>query len=313
MQIIRIGTRGSALAIRQTEIVEKCIKEKYPEVIFERKIIKTTGDIRTDVPLADNGGKGLFISEIEKELLSGNIDIAVHSAKDLPSLTEEPFEIAGVLPRANPKDVFIVLKNPKNEIALKAYDYLQCGNSSQSENFDGLTIGTSSPRREELIKRLLPGVKTVLLRGNVNTRIQRLKEGVCDATLLAAAGIERLGQNLDTSDIQICELDVNKMIPGACQGIIAVESLIGSEASKIIRNINDESTKIIFDVQRKIMNYLDADCHDAAGVYAYYKNELKDTIGVYLFYKDSEIFAFDISECDSDDAIKRKIDDIGIK
>ncbi len=301
---LRIGTRGSALALKQTNIVENLLKEHDPSLEIERVIIKTDGDIRTDKSLAEIGGKGLFVAEIEKRLQEGLIDIAVHSAKDLPSVTDEPFEIAAVLERANPKDVFLVPKNNRKAEADRALKYLKSGSCVEGESFEGLIIGTSSPRREELIKRLLPGCEVALLRGNVATRLGKLRDGVCDATLLAAAGLERLGNDIDTDDFELFELDPEIFIPGACQGIIAVEAVTGTEVADIIRNINHEPTKRIFDTQRKIMQLLSANCHDAAGVYATYKNDA-GTLGVKAFFKDSDIISFDIKGDETEEYLNK--------
>ncbi len=309
MNKIRIGTRGSALALRQTEIVEKVLSEKFPEIELERVIITTSGDKNTSKSLATIGGKGLFISEIEKELADGRIDIAVHSAKDLPSRTDKPFAIPAVLEREDPKDVYIALSEAKDSLANKAFKALQAGIYHEG-NYSGLRIGTSSPRRENLIKRLLPGCEVVLLRGNVNTRLNKLRAGDCDATLLAAAGLKRLGDAVDLTGLNMLELDTDIMIPGACQGIIAIETLEGTEAEQLISQINHEPTMKLFDLQRRTMCLMNADCHDAAGVYARYTNPEEKEIKVSAFFGDSEIIHFDHDHDESDEELKKHIEKI---
>lgn len=294
MNIIRVGTRGSALALKQVQIVADLIHEKHPEIEIQNVIIKTSGDKITDKSLAAIGGKGLFLKEIEERLAAGDIDIAVHSGKDMPSYTPEPFIIPAVLPREDDADLFIIADNNTNPDARKALEYISnLQNIEDTEinndrNFN-ITIGTSSPRREELIKRLLPGSSTVLLRGNVPTRLTKLAEGECDATLLASAGIKRLGIDLVEKGITAVPVPDEYMIPASCQGIIAVETITGNPVADIISEINDANTKFIFDHERALMKMLNADCHDAAAVNIKYLPETKNQIKISAFYKNSDI------------------------
>ena len=266
MTSIKIGTRGSALALKQTEMVINEIKKAFPDIKTETVILKTTGDKITDKPLYSIGGKGLFVNEFEEALLKGEIDMAVHSAKDMPSKTEEPFCIPAVLKRGNPFDAVITLKN-KN---------------LYSEN--PLVFGTSSPRRQIMIKRLYPNCIIENLRGNVPTRLNALKSGKFDAVILALAGIERLG--IDTSEFNLIKLDDEKFVPASCQGIIALQCIKGTKTEEILKQINHSDTKTVFDIERKLMCLLGADCHDAAGVYAV-KNS--DKISITAFYKNSPV------------------------
>ncbi len=266
MTSIKIGTRGSALALKQTEMVINEIKKAFPDIKTETVILKTTGDKITDKPLYAIGGKGLFVNEFEDALLKGEIDMAVHSAKDMPSKTEEPFCIPAVLKRGNPFDAVITLKN-KN---------------LYSEN--ALVFGTSSPRRQIMIKRLYPNCIIENLRGNVPTRLNALKSGKFDAVILALAGIERLG--IDTSEFNLIKLDNEKFVPASCQGIIALQCIKGTKTEEILKQINHSDTKTVFDIERKLMCLLGADCHDAAGVYAV-KNS--DKISITAFYKNSPV------------------------
>lgn len=266
MTSIKIGTRGSALALKQTEMVINEIKKAFPDIKTETVILKTTGDKITDKPLYAIGGKGLFVNEFEEALLKGEIDIAVHSAKDMPSKTEEPFCIPAVLKRGNPFDAVITLKN-KN---------------LYSEN--ALVFGTSSPRRQIMIKRLYPNCVIENLRGNVPTRLNALKSGKYDAVILALAGIERL--NIDTSEFNLIKLDDEKFVPASCQGIIALQCIKGTKTEEILKQINHSDTKTVFDIERKLMCLLGADCHDAAGVYALKNN---NKISIEAFYKTSPV------------------------
>ena len=271
MTSIKIGTRGSALALKQTEMVIEEIKKAFPDIKTETVILKTTGDKITDKPLYAIGGKGLFVNEFEDALLKGEIDMAVHSAKDMPSKTEEPFCIPAVLKRGNPFDAVITLKNK----------------SLSSENTP--VFGTSSPRRQIMIKRLYPNCITETLRGNVPTRLNALKSGKYDAVILALAGIERLG--IDTSEFNLIKLDPEKFVPASCQGIIALQCVKGTKTEEILKEINHIDTKIVFDIERKLMCLLGADCHDAAGVYTV-KNS--DKISITAFYKTSPVLKTEI-------------------
>ncbi len=266
MTSIKIGTRGSALALIQTEMVINEIKKAFPDIKTETVILKTTGDKITDKPLYAIGGKGLFVNEFEEALLKGEIDMAVHSAKDMPSKTEEPFCIPAVLKRGNPFDAVITLKN-KN---------------LYSEN--PLVFGTSSPRRQIMIKRLYPNCIIENLRGNVPTRLNALKSGKFDAVILALAGIERLG--IDTSEFNLIKLDDEKFVSASCQGIIALQCIKGTKTEEILKQINHSDTKTVFDIERKLMCLLGVDCHDAAGVYAV---KMGNNLSVTAFYKNSPV------------------------
>ena len=203
--VLRIGTRGSPLAIVQARLVRERLAAIHgfaPEQI-ELEIIRTTGDMIRDRPLAEVGGKGLFTKEIEDALLAGTIDLAVHSAKDVPTELPAGLGIAAVLPREDPRDVFLSRKA-----------------DSLRELPHGATVGTASLRRQALVKRLRPDLKVVNFRGNVETRLRRLNEGAVDATLLAFAGLKRLELAYAATAI----LSVDEFLPAVGQGIIALET-----------------------------------------------------------------------------------------
>ena len=201
---IRIGTRKSLLALIQTDIVKNKLLEAYPDLEVEIAKIDTKGDQILDKSLTSFGGKGVFTAELEAELLSGRIDIAVHSAKDMPMQFPEGLGIGAVLDRADVRDTFVTTDGRKLE-----------------DLEPGSIVGTSSLRRELLIKEINPYVQIKMLRGNVQTRLRKLKEGQYDGIILAAAGIERLGYQ-EEEGVFYQYLDPDVFLPAAGQGILAV-------------------------------------------------------------------------------------------
>ena len=194
---IRIGTRGSQLALWQANEVSKHLREQgyRPEIIT----IKTTGDKRQDVPLAAVGGKGLFIKELEEALDHGSIDIAVHSLKDVPSIIPDRFVLAGFLERADPRDAWIHL----DRVAIHDLPA-------------GSVIGTSAPRRRAQLMHRYPKLKIETIRGNVETRINKARAGLYNGIILAAAGLTRLGRDSEITSF----FSPDEMVPAAGQGIV---------------------------------------------------------------------------------------------
>ena len=200
---IRIGTRGSALALAQAnEVRERLSSVCGSEISFETCIIKTSGDKIQDRALAAAGGKGLFTKELEEALLEGSIDLAVHSMKDMPAVLPEGLEIACILPREDVRDAWI------SPVA-----------KSLKELPSGSVVGTASVRRGAFILHARPDLKTVLFRGNVETRLRKLADGEAHATLLAAAGLNRLGMADRITRI----IPVDEMLPAPAQGAIGIE------------------------------------------------------------------------------------------
>ena len=195
--IIKIGTRKSKLALIQTDIVKDKIKKAFPEIEVEIVKIDTKGDQILDKSLTSFGGKGVFTAELEAELLSGAVDIAVHSAKDMPMDFPEGLGIGAVLDRADVRDTFVTTTGKKLE-----------------ELEPGSIVGTSSLRRELLIKEINPYVTIKLLRGNVQTRLSKLRDGQYDGIILAAAGIERLGYEKEEG-LHYQYLDPDVFLPAA--------------------------------------------------------------------------------------------------
>ena len=250
---IRIGTRKSKLAIVQTQMVALKIREEFPDIEIEIVHISTTGDKILDKPLTAIGGKGVFVSEIEKALLNSEIDIAVHSAKDLPVNLAEGLEISGVLKRGNYRDTFVTKRNRK------------------TENNSAFTVGTGSLRRRLNLQKICPDVSFKDIRGNVDTRLNKLENGEYDAIILAAAGLERLGFHKDERfDFKF--FDYNEFLPAPCQGIIAIESRQNDFVTPITKQINDEKTFFSFETEKYILKLLNADCGMPLGAYSFIEN-----------------------------------------
>jgi hydroxymethylbilane synthase len=238
---IRIGTRGSALALAQAkEVCERLTSAYGRNISFETCIIKTSGDKIQDRALAAAGGKGLFTKELEEALLDESIDLAVHSMKDMPAFLPDGLEIACILPREDVRDAFI---SPKAK--------------SLAELPPGAVVGTASVRREAFIRHIRPDLKTVLFRGNVETRLRKLAEGEASATLLAAAGLNRLG----LSERITLLIPIEEMLPAPAQGAIGVEIRSkDDETRKLIAAIHDEATGIAISAERAFLGELDGSC-----------------------------------------------------
>jgi hydroxymethylbilane synthase len=236
---IRIGTRGSALALAQAEETRRRLGEG---VVVP---IKTTGDRVTDRPLAEAGGKGLFTKEIDEALLSGVIDIGVHSAKDLPTRLPDGLFVAACLPRADVRDVFVSPRAP-SLAALPA----------------GARVGTSSPRRRALVLRARPDLAVVDLRGNVETRLRKIDAGDADATILALAGLTRLGLETRVTE----RLDPSGWLPAAGQGTIAIVAREGDEAVVArLAGIDHRESFLALAAERSFLNILDGSCRTPIG------------------------------------------------
>ncbi len=247
MQIIKIGTRGSKLALYQANKVKDLLSKEFPDNNFEIVVIKTKGDKILDVALSKIGDKGLFTKELEIELLNGNIDMAVHSLKDLPTVFPEGCKLAAILKRAEVRDVLISKDNKKI-----------------SELPDGAVIGTSSLRRISQVLKFNPKFKIKDIRGNVETRLQKLKNENYDALIMAGAGIIRLGFENKITEL----LDPEIILPAAGQGAIAVETRINDEfIDKILENINHEFTEKSVFAERTFLQLVEGGCQVPVGCY----------------------------------------------
>lgn len=244
---IRIGTRGSKLALAQTYETRDRLMAAHclGQHDFEIEIIKTSGDLIQDKALSAFGGKGLFTKEIEDALLAGAIDLAVHSMKDMPTKLPEGLTIPCLLPREDVRDAFI---------SLKARRLAELG--------EGAVMGTSSLRRQAQVKALRPDLKVILYRGNVDTRLKKLEEGVADATLLASAGLRRLG----LADRITSLIETDEMLPAVAQGAIGIETREGEgRIGELLAPLNDPATTICVTAERAFLAELDGSCRTPIG------------------------------------------------
>ena len=257
---IVIGTRGSELALAQARMVEAGLRERWPDLTIETKIIRTRGDeSRPQIRNLRHGRKGLFTAEIEKALLAGDVDLAVHSAKDLPSELTAGTEIAAVLPRAALDDV-LVSKRPGGLNALEK----------------DATIATGSVRRKHQLAWKHPGLAIVDLRGNVPTRLRKLAENNWDAIVLARAGLERLGLLPVVGEITFEDrqfftqvLPQESFLPAGGQGIIALQIRADHQGVRaIVDSLNDRETLLCLRAERAFLRLLQGDCNSPVGVLA---------------------------------------------
>lgn len=248
---VRIGTRGSKLALWQAYHVQELLEKSGAET--EIVTIDTKGDKILDVSISKIGSKGVFTEEIEEQLASGTIDIAVHSAKDMQSELPAGFELIAFGEREKVNDVII----SAHDLSLESTD---------------LTIGTSSTRRIAFLKKYYPNISTVPIRGNLQTRIRKMEEGQCDGLFLAYAGVNRMGYNDKISH----ELDTQKFIPAVGQGSIAVEVFESLDAKKreLVRNcVNDETSEIAIRAERAYLKKMQGGCSVPIFGYARVENQ----------------------------------------
>jgi len=261
---IVIGTRGSELARAQARLAEQALREQWPDLSIETKIVRTKGDesgSRAGTSL--HGRKGLFTAEIEKALLAGDVDLAVHSAKDLPSELTAGTELAAVLPRAALDDV-LVSKRRGDLVALR----------------EVATIATGSVRRRNQLAWKHPGLMIVDLRGNVPTRLRKLAENNWDAIVLARAGLERLALSPAQTEITfegrqffIEVLPRESFLPAGGQGVIALQIRAGDEDMRtIVDSVNDHETLLCLRAEREFLRLLHGDCNSPVGVLATIEN-----------------------------------------
>ncbi len=247
-ETIRIGTRGSMLALRQSGMMKEALERLWPGLSVELQVIKTTGDKITDVPLAKVGGKGLFVKEIEDALLDGSVDIAIHSMKDVPAVLPDGLEIGAVPEREDPRDVLII-RDGKNMDDLPS----------------GAVIGTSSLRRAAQILKTRPDFEVRTLRGNLETRLRKLQEGQYDAIILAAAGIRRMGWQ----DRITMFLDPGDFIPAIGQGALGIEARSDDErVRRILEPLNHPLSAVAVRAERSLLKELEGGCQVPIGGHA---------------------------------------------
>jgi hydroxymethylbilane synthase len=262
-----VGTRGSKLALKQTEIVIQALKKLYPHNECAIKIIKTTGDTIWDKPLHLVGGKGLFVKEIEDALLKNEIDMAVHSMKDLPVELENGLVIGAILERENPRDVFI-----------------SSIHGSIQDIREGSRIGTSSMRRKSQILHFRRGLEVVPLRGNVDTRMKKLHSHALDGIILAYAGVKRMGFDSFIKEVLSFEI----MVPPSGQGAIGIETRDESDSVKLLKPLNHENTFREVTIERELQSMIGGGCQVPLGINANIANNTL-TLNVVLGREDGEL------------------------
>ena len=278
MKKIVIGTRGSNLAIIQANLVKDAIElHSDYEVLIQK--IKTAGDLDLKTPIRKIQDKGFYTKEIEKSLIDGDIDFAVHSMKDLPTKLQDQFIIGAVLERQSPMDILVVREDKNNQ---------------KIESF--LKIGAGSIRRRIQIKNLIPNSKLFDIRGNIETRLKNIESQNLDGIIMAKAAYSRLRR-----EEQYHEFSINEMIPAPCQGIIAIEVLKKrTEFNDILKSINHEHTLKTAMIEQKISNMLEGGCSSPVGCLVELNNQL---VSLHIFISDAngdnqikENYTFDISQ-----------------
>jgi hydroxymethylbilane synthase len=272
-----IGTRGSRLALTQTEIVLDLLQHAYPDKAFHVKTIKTTGDSVWDKPLHLIGGKGLFVKEIEEELLNGAVDFAVHSMKDMPTEIDQGLSIGAILKREDPRDVFLSLKHEKF-----------------SDVPDGGRIGTNSLRRKCQILHHKKSVDVIPIRGNVDTRIKKLESENLDGIILAYAGVARMGFGARIKEI----LPLEMMVPPSGQGAIGVETRNDKDLLFMLKPFSDKISFQEVTIERRLQTKIGGGCNVPLGINAAIDGR-KLTLHVVFGREDGEILMKDRQERDT--------------
>ena len=282
MEKLIIGSRGSKLALKYAEIAKKAFLKEL-DIEIEIKKITTEGDLVLDRRTSEIGGKGEFIKNIEKELLSKKIDVAVHSLKDVPSIKTKGLKINCFLKRNDPEEVLINKENLTLDKIKK--------NS---------VIGTSSLRREFQLKHLRPDLNFKLIRGNIDTRIKKLDEDQYDSIILAKAGLLSLSIENRISEVFECE----KIVPPAGQGTIVIQSREDDDKlNNILSKINHFQTSIEAKIERKILSVLEGDCNTAAGIYANVRGKNVNIIAELFSDDGNKKFSYK-DECKIEEALK---------
>ncbi len=255
---ITIGTRGSALALWQANWVKSELERRYPGIAVGMEIIKTKGDKILDVPLARVGGKGLFVKEIEDALLTGRIDLAVHSMKDVPTELPEGLQVAIIPPREDPRDALFTRENRK-----------------LAELPAGAVVGTSSLRRRAQLLNAFPQLEIRDLRGNVDTRLKKLDQGDYDAVILAAAGVKRLGWGTRITEI----LEPEISLPAIAQGALGIETRIDDNFNnQRLAFFHDENTALAVRAERALLKTMEGGCQVPIAGYATVSQEAGITL-----------------------------------
>jgi hydroxymethylbilane synthase len=253
MRPLTIGTRGSALALRQVELVTAAIRASDPSARIETVIVQTEGDRRAEVSLEEIGGQGVFVKDIEARLQRGEVDIAVHSLKDMPAEQPDGLTIAAVLPRADARDA-LAARDGRDLAALPS----------------GARIGSDSARRAMQIHALRPDVEVVSIRGNVDTRLRKVEAGEYDAAVLAVAGLQRL----DLLERATQVFTLRELLPAVGQGVLAVQCRTDDiELVEYLAAVDDSPTRVAAEAERAFLRALGAGCRLPVGAYATLEGE----------------------------------------
>jgi hydroxymethylbilane synthase len=244
-RVLRIATRGSALALAQTDIAVALMQRAHVDT--ETLVVHSHGDRAPEVPAAAMEGQGWFTAELEQAVLDGRADAAVHSAKDLPTELADGLTVVAYLQRADARDGLVTRDG-----------------GALSGLRDGATVGSSSPRREAFLRALRPDLRCVPMRGNVDTRLRKLDEGEVDALLLACAGLDRLGRGERIGE----RLDPHRFVPAPAQGVIAVEARIDSTAAHELAALDDAESRACVRAEREVLRRLGAGCRLPLGAWA---------------------------------------------
>ena len=269
-ELIRIGTRGSLLALKQSGMMKAALEKLWPDIQVDLQVIKTTGDKITDVPLAKVGGKGLFVKELEDALLERSVDLAVHSMKDVPAALPPGLEISAVPEREDPRDALII-RNGK---------YI-------GDLTHGAVIGTSSLRRAAQMRKMRADFEIRNLRGNLETRLRKLDEGQFDAIILAAAGLRRMGWQ----DRITVHLDPVEFIPAIGQGALGIEARSGDERiQRILAPLNHFETAVAVRAERSLLKELEGGCQVPIGGHARVTGKMIELSGLVASLDGMEVF-----------------------
>jgi hydroxymethylbilane synthase len=257
---LRIATRGSALALRQTEIVAEALRAAHPHVAIERVIVRTVGDQNQRAPVAQLGD-GAFVRGVEAALLDGSADVAVHSAKDMPTIEPPELVIAAFPERADPRDVLV-----------------SRGGQRFAELPVGARLGTGSPRRAAIVRMLRPDLDVQQIRGNIDTRLRELDAGVYDAIVLAAGGLARMGWLGRVTEY----LNPAQWVPPAGQGALAVQCRGGSPVAELLSTIDHAPTRAAVTAERTLLRRLGAGCRVPVGAHGSVSDGVLTLDGVLL-------------------------------
>ncbi len=252
MNVLKLGTRGSSLAVAQTQMVIREIEQKYSDLKVEAVIIHTTGDTMKEIPFTEVGVKGVFIKEIEEALLRGEVDLAVHSLKDLPTEITQGLRLVAYAKKVDPNDCLVTRAGLDLENLPK-----------------GARVGTSSLRRQVQLPALRPDLKGEAIRGNLDTRLRKLKEGVLHALVVASAGIERLYGGKLSSEFSLYKIPLTQMLPCVGQGVLAIQ--IRSDREDLmdkLKFLNEENSEIQARAERQFLRILGGTCRLPMAAYA---------------------------------------------